>query len=199
VRNHGGVIISDEVQTAWGRTGGKWFGIEHSGVVPDIITSAKGLGNGAPIGVTVARPEVAAAFPAPTISTFGGNPVSAAAALAVLEFIEENRLLTNVAEVGAYLRSGLEDMALKHPLIGDVRGMGLMQGLELVTDRVAKTPATAETARLLEAARKQRLLIGKGGMYGNVLRITPPMNISRSDVDECLARLDRAFQEIETN
>ncbi len=193
VRNHGGIFISDEVQTAWGRTGGKWFGIEQYGVTPDVITSAKGLANGSPIGVTVAKPEVADAFKGLTISTFGGNPVTATAANAVLDYIEEHNLLANCATTGAYLRAGLEELKSKHELIGDVRGMGLLQALELVTDRQAKTPAAAETAQVLEAARENRLIIGKGGMYGNVLRISPPMNVGRTDVDQFLELLDRSL------
>jgi 4-aminobutyrate aminotransferase len=196
VRKHGGLFISDEVQTAWGRTGGKWFGIEQYGVVPDIITSAKGLANGAPIGLTVATDAVAKSVPAPTISTFGGNPVSTTAALAVLEFIEQNDLRRNAAETGAYLCAGLENLQEKHALVGEVRGMGLMQALELVLDRKTKEPAAAKAGQLMEAARRNRLLIGKGGLYGNVIRVTPPLNIGRGDVDEFLARLDRSFTEI---
>ncbi len=190
VRKYGGIFISDEVQTAWGRTGGKWFGIEHWGVVPDIIVSAKGLGNGTPIGVTVAKPEVADAVKGLTISTFGGNPVATAAAHAVLEFIEEENLLENSAKTGAYLRQRLVELQDKHQEIGDVRGMGLMQAIELVEDRRTKEPAPARTNRVMEAARRNRILIGKGGLNGNVLRISPPMNISRTDVDEFAQRLD---------
>ncbi len=193
VRKHGGVVISDEVQTAWGRTGGKWFGIEHYGVVPDVITSAKGLGNGTPIGLTVATPEVAAAVKGSTISTFGGNPVAATAAKAVLDFIEEEDLLSNAAETGAYLRGCLEELARKHPRIGDVRGMGLMQALELVKDRRSKEPAAAEAALLMENCRRNRLLIGKGGLHGNCIRITPPLNVKRADVDEFIHLLDQSF------
>src|SRR5579871_5566810 len=122
VRQAGGIFISDEVQTAWGRTGNRWFGIEHYGVTPDVITSAKGLGNGCPIGVTVATPEVAAGVTGLTISTFGGNPVTTAAAKAVLDLIEEENLLANCAETGAYLRGHLEELKAKHTIIGDVRG-----------------------------------------------------------------------------
>src|ERR1043166_5896489 len=122
VKKFGGIFISDEVQTGWGRTGGKWFGIEHWGVQPDIITSAKGLGNGSPVGLTVARPEIADSLKGATISTFGGNPVTATAAKAVIDFIEDNKLSINAAEVGAYLSGKLNEMKKKHPLIGDVRG-----------------------------------------------------------------------------
>src|SRR3954465_6271079 len=152
VRNHGGLFISDEVQTGWGRTGNKWFGIEQWGVTPDIMTSAKGLGNGSPIGLTVAKPEVANSVKGATISTFGGNPVTSTAAKAVIDFIEEQNLMANCTETGGYLRGRLEELRDKHALIGDVRGMGLMQAIELVEDRGTKKPATAQTAMLLEAA-----------------------------------------------
>jgi len=193
VKQYGGLFISDEVQTAWGRTGNKWFGIEHWGVVPDIITSAKGLGNGAPIGLTIAKAEVADALKGVTISTFGGNPVTSTAAKAVVDFIEEQSLAQNAADVGAYLRAGLESLQQKHSLIGEVRGMGLLQAMELVEDRQTKKPANLATLRILEAARENRILLGKGGLYGNVLRISPPMNIERSDVDRFLSALDKSF------
>jgi 4-aminobutyrate aminotransferase-like enzyme len=128
-----------------------------------------------------------------TISTFGGNPVTATAAKAVIDFIEEQNLLANCAATGAYLREGLEDLKDKHELIGDVRGMGLLQAIELVQDRETKAPAAAETAMALESARENRLLLGKGGMYGNVLRISPPMNVGRADVDQFLKLLDRSL------
>src|SRR6185436_7335216 len=129
IRKYGGIFISDEVQTAWGRTGGKWFGIEQYGVVPDVITSAKGLGNGFPIGLTVATPEVADSVKGATISTFGGNPLATTAAKAVIDFIDEQNLLANAASTGAYLLEKLKELAAKHSLIGDVRGMGLMQAI----------------------------------------------------------------------
>jgi 4-aminobutyrate aminotransferase len=193
VRKYGGLFISDEVQTAWGRTGHKWFGIEQWGVTPDIMTSAKGLGNGFPIGITMATPEIAAAMKGATISTFGGNPVATAAAKAVLDLIEQENLAANAAETGAYLRANLENLKDKHALIGEVRGMGLMQAVELVQDRESKTPATQETLRLMEAARENRILLGRGGLYGNVLRISPPLNITKSDVDDFIRQLDLSF------
>jgi len=197
VKKYGGLFISDEVQTAWGRTGGKWFGIEQWGVQPDIITSAKGLANGSPVGVTIARPEVADALKGATISTFGGNPITTTAAKAVLDFIEDHKLSINAAEVGAYLRQKLNELKEKHPIIGDVRGMGLLQAIELVEDRESKKPAAAQTAAMLEATRENRILIGKGGLYGNVLRISPPMNIAKSDVDVFAERLDASFAQVE--
>jgi 4-aminobutyrate aminotransferase-like enzyme len=193
VKNHGGVFISDEVQTGWGRTGGKWFGIEQWGVTPDIITSAKGLGNGSPIGLTVAKAEIADSVKGLTISTFGGNPVTTTQAKAVIDFIEEQNLMKNCAETGSYLREKLEILREKHEIIGDIRGMGLMQAIELVEDRVSKTPATRQTAAVLEAAKDNRLLIGKGGMFGNVLRVTPPMNVGRADVDQFAELLDASL------
>ena len=195
VRNHGGIFISDEVQTAWGRTGNKWFGIEQYGVTPDVITSAKGLGNGCPIGVTVATPEVADSLKGLTISTFGGNPVTTTAAKAVLDLIDEENLLANAAETGAHLRSKLEELQAKYALIGDVRGMGLMQAIELVEDRQTKTPAVRATGELMEAARRNGLLLGKGGMYGNCIRISPPLNVGKSDVDEFARLLDASLGE----
>ncbi len=195
VRNYGGIFISDEVQTAWGRTGHKWFGIEHWGVVPDVITSAKGLANGSPIGVTVAKAAVADAVKGAQISTFGGNPVTTTAAKAVIDYIEEHNLLTNTAEVGAYLREMLLGLQDKHEIIGEVRGMGLLQALELVEDRKSKKPAVAGTLAMMEATRENRILVGKGGLYGNVLRLSPPMNITRTEVDEFIKQLDKSFTE----
>jgi 4-aminobutyrate aminotransferase len=193
VRKYGGIFIADEVQTAWGRTGGKWFGIEHWGVEPDIITSAKGLGNGVPIGVTIARSEVADAMKGVTISTFGGNPVATTAAKAVIDYIEEQNLLRNTEDVGAYLKDKLLELKDKHTLIGDVRGMGLLLAMELVEDRVTKAPASAATLCVMERARENGILVGRGGLYGNVLRVSPPMNIGRGDVDEFIRRLDASF------
>lgn len=193
VRRYGGIFISDEVQTAWGRTGGKWFGIEHWGVEPDIITSAKGLANGLPIGVTIARPEVADALKGVTLSTFGGNPVVTTAARAVIDYIEERNLRQNTEEIGAYLKARLLELQDKYPLIGDVRGMGLLLALELVEDRKTKAPATKATLQLMEAARENGVIVGRGGLNGNVFRLSPPMSISRSDADEFLRRLDASF------
>jgi 4-aminobutyrate aminotransferase-like enzyme len=193
VKKHGGLFISDEVQTGFGRTGGNWFGIEHWEVEPDILTSAKGMANGVPVGVTIARPEIADAFQGMTISTFGGNPVTSAAARATIQVIEEEKLLDNAHEVGNYLRSRLEGLKDKYPLIGDVRGMGLMQGVELVKDRKTKEPAPQETNTLMERCKNNGLLIGKGGLYGNVLRISPALNIGTADIDEAIRILDQSL------
>jgi 4-aminobutyrate aminotransferase-like enzyme len=196
VKKYGGLYISDEVQTGFGRTGKKWFGIERWEVTPDIITCAKGMANGAPVGATVTTPEIADAFQGLTISTFGGNPVTSVAARATIEVIEEENLLENAHVVGAYFRAKLEELQAKHRLIGDVRGMGLMQALELVKDRTTKEPAPEATNELLERARENGLLIGKGGLYGNVLRIAPMLNIAKSDVDEAIRLLDKSFSEV---
>ncbi|MGH7570736.1 MAG: aspartate aminotransferase family protein [Gemmatimonadota bacterium] len=190
VRRHGGLFIADEVQTGWGRTGEKWWGIEQYGVVPDMMTMAKGVANGMPMGVTVTTPEIASEWKGLTISTFGGNPVACAASRATIQVIEEEGLVENAAEQGKRLRDGLEELKARHPLIGDVRGMGLMQGIELVTDRKTKEPAARETTRLLEETRKRGLLIGKGGLYGNVIRISPCLNIGPDEIDRALGVLD---------
>ena len=192
-RKHGGLFIADEVQTAWGRTGDKWFGIEHWDVEPDILTSAKGLGNGTPIGITVATPEVADKYPGLTFSTFGGNPVSMAAALAVIHVIEEEDLKKNSAEVGGYLRQRLEELKEKYPVIGDVRGMGLMQGIELVKDRETKEPAPQAVGNVFEETKRRRVLIGKGGLYGNVIRTGLMLNSTKDHVDEMVEALDAGF------
>ena len=196
VKQHGGLLISDEVQTGWGRTGKHWFGIEHYAVEPDILVGAKGLANGLPIGVTVSRPEIADSVRFLTMATFGGNPVSTAAAKAVIDFIEEKDLRANCAEVGAYLRDGLLELQEQFPLIGDVRGMGLLQAMELVMDRETKEPAVEQAARLLEACREHGLLVGKGGLRGNIIRLSPPMNISKADVDEFLRLMKSSFASV---
>ncbi|HJR07360.1 MAG TPA: aspartate aminotransferase family protein [Pyrinomonadaceae bacterium] len=192
-RAHGGLFIADEVQTGWGRTGDKWFGIEHWNVEPDIITSAKGLGNGVPIGMTIATSEVADSFPGITFSTFGGNPVSMAAALAVIRVIEEEDLRTNAATVGAYLREKLEGLKEKYPVIGDVRGLGLMQAIELVKDRETKEPDPQSVLKVFEETKKRGVLIGKGGLYANVIRTGLMLNSTKDTVDEMIEALDAAF------
>jgi 4-aminobutyrate aminotransferase-like enzyme len=193
VRRYEALYIADEVQTGWGRTGGKWFGIEQYGVKPDIIVAAKSLGNGHPIGATVARAQVADSFKGLTIATFGGNPVTMAAAKAVVDAIATDRLMDNATVVGGHLRKRLEALGEKHKLVGDVRGMGLMQGVELVKDRATKEPAPAAATAVLEAAKDRGLIVGKGGLYGNVLRISPALNIAAADVDEAAEMLDQAL------
>jgi 4-aminobutyrate aminotransferase len=199
VRNYGGLFIADEVQAAWGRTGKKWWGIEHWEVEPDIITSAKSIANGTPIAITLTRPDIADAYKGLTISTFGGNPVACVAAKATIDLIEEDRLMDNAETVGNYFRAGLDALKEKYAIIGDVRGMGLMQGIELVKDRKTKEPGTDLTNRLLERLRAHGLLVGKGGLYANVVRMSPPLNISKDDVDVALAALDKGLAEVGAN
>ena len=194
-RHYGGVFICDEVQTGFGRTGTHWFGISHWDVEPEIMTMAKGIANGLPMGNTIATPEVAEAMVGKglTLSTFGGNPVSTAASLATIHAIEAEAPPAEIALVGDRLRRGLERLWEKYPLVGDVRGKGLMQGIELVMDRETKEPAPKPVAHLFEETRARGLLIGKGGLYGNVIRIAPPLTATPEHVDEALEILDHAL------
>jgi len=194
VRKYGGVFIADEVQTGFGRTGGKMFGIEHWEVEPEIMTFAKGFANGFPIGGTIATEEVADAMTGLTISTFGGNPVSCTAALATVDIVVKEKLVQHVAEVGDYFFNKLYELQEKHPSIGDVRGKGLMIGVEIVKEN--KEPDAQTVLKIFELTKEKRLLIGKGGLYGNVLRITPPLNIEKGDVDEAVKILDEVFGKI---
>jgi 4-aminobutyrate aminotransferase-like enzyme len=194
VKKYGGLFICDEVQTAWGRTGGKMFGIEHWGVEPDIMTFAKGMANGVPIGATIATPEVADSMQGNTISTFGGNPVTCTAARATLEVIEEENLVENARVMGNRLREGLDALKEKYPVIGDVRGMGLMQGMELVGEQ--KRPDAEAAKRLMELTKANGLLVGKGGTYGNVLRVAPSLNVNRDQIDQALKQLDHSFAQL---
>jgi 4-aminobutyrate aminotransferase-like enzyme len=194
-RNAGGLFIADEVQTAWGRTGGKWWGVEQYGVEPDILTSAKGMANGQPIGLTMARATVADKGTFANISTFGASPISMAAASATLSVIEEEKLLFNAQMMGKALREGLESLKERFQGVGDVRGMGLMQAIELVKDRASKEPDPHGTNRLMEATRRRGLLIGKGGLYGNSLRIAPPMIVDKGQIDDALRILAEGLAE----
>ncbi|MCC7262297.1 MAG: aspartate aminotransferase family protein [Candidatus Latescibacteria bacterium] len=197
VRRHGGLCIADEVQTGFGRTGDHYWGFENFGVVPDIVTMAKGIGNGAPLAAVVTRREIAQTLAQRLhFNTFGGNPVSMAQGLAVLEVIEEEGLQENARVVGGHFKAGLEQLRAKHPLVGDVRGRGLMLGLELVLDRGTKEPAPAQTAWLWEYARQQGVLTGKGGLHGNVLRLKPPLCVTRQDVDFALEVFDGGLAEL---
>ncbi len=191
IRKYGGLLIIDEVQTAWGRTGEAMFGISYWEVEPDVMTFAKGMANGIPIGATIATPEVADSYKSLTFSTFGGNPITCAAAMAVIEYIEKNNLIENAKTVGAYLRERLEALKEKYAVIGDVRGMGLMQALELVYSD--KSPNPQAVLQIFEKTREFGLLIGKGGLWGNVIRLGPPLICSKNDIDEATTALDRAF------
>jgi 4-aminobutyrate aminotransferase len=194
-RHYGGIFICDEVQTGFGRTGTHWFGISHWEVEPEIMTMAKGIANGLPMGNTITTPDIAESLVGKglTLSTFGGNPVSTAASLATIEALEAEAPPAHVAVIGARLREGLEALWNKYPLIGDVRGKGLMQGMEFVSDRASKEPAPQAVAQLFEETRARGLLIGKGGLYGNVIRISPPLTATTEQVDEALAILDHAL------
>ncbi len=193
-RAAGGVCIADEVQAGFGRTGTHYWGFETQGVVPDIVTLAKGIGNGAPLAAVVTTPEIASVMTSRIhFNTFGGNPVCCAIGKAVLEVIDEEQLQANSLNLGARLRSGLLGLQEKHNIIGEVRGKGLMMGVELVRDRSSKEPAKAECAQVFETARELGLLIGKGGLQGNTLRIKPPMCLHAADVDFMLEVLDEAL------
>ncbi|MBK7350705.1 MAG: aspartate aminotransferase family protein [Gemmatimonadetes bacterium] len=198
-RAAGGVCIADEVQTGFGRTGEHYWGFQNFGVVPDIVTMAKGIGNGAPLAAVTTRREIAEKLTQRIhFNTFGGNPVSMAAGLAVLDAIDEDGLQQNAKAVGGRLRAGLLELQRRHALIGDVRGMGLMIGVELVRDRTTKEPAREEALAVMEHLRELGILIGKGGLDGNTLRIKPPMCLTAADVDFALDALDLALGKVRT-
>jgi 4-aminobutyrate aminotransferase-like enzyme len=198
VKEYGGLYISDEVQTGFGRTGGRWWGIQHMGVEPDIITMAKGFGGGLPVAGFITRPEIAADYlVVDGFATFGGNPLSCAGAIAVLEIIEENGYLEKAAKNGEYLKKKLLSLQEHHKLMGEVRGQGMMIGIELVKDRESKEPASEEILQVMEIAKEKGLLIGKGGLDSNVIRIQPPLELTQSQIDDSLAILDDAFSQVE--
>ncbi|MEO6246782.1 MAG: aminotransferase class III-fold pyridoxal phosphate-dependent enzyme, partial [Opitutaceae bacterium] len=194
VRAAGGVCIADEVQTGFGRTGTHFWGFETQGVIPDIVTLAKGIGNGAPLAAVVTTPKIAAMMTQKVhFNTFGGNPVVSAIGKAVLEVIEQEKTQQNCLELGGYILVGLEKLKAKYKIIGDVRGKGLMLGIEFVKDRATKTPGKEECAQAVENARELGLLLGKGGLWGQTIRVAPPMNITKADADFLLAVLDEAI------
>jgi len=185
--HYGILLIIDEVQTGFGRTG-KMFAIEHYGVEPDIMTMAKALANGTPVGAFIARAEVADKYTRPGASTLGGNPVTAAASLATLDVISKQNLPARAAELGFYLKKGLNQLQEKHPIIGDVRGLGLMLGAELVLPD--HEPAISEADMILEKMKDRGFLVGKNGPNRNVLAFQPPLIITQSDLDHLLNNLD---------
>jgi len=190
------LFISDEVQTGWGRTGDHFWGYEAHGITPDIITFAKGIGNGLPIGGVIARGDIMDCFQSLSISTFGGNPLVMSGALANLNVVLDQNLQQNSQERGQELMGHLEDLMSQYDFIGEVRGKGLALALEMVKDRETKQPDPERTAALLEASKKHGLLIGKGGFYGNVIRLTPPMSITKAEVAEAKDRLDATFASV---
>jgi alanine-glyoxylate transaminase/(R)-3-amino-2-methylpropionate-pyruvate transaminase len=197
VRAAGGLCIADEVQAGFGRTGTHFWGFETQGVIPDIVTMAKGIGNGAPLAAVVTTSKIAQALATRIhFNTFGGNPVVCAIGRAVLEVIEREKLQENSLRIGAQLKNGFERLAKKHSLIGEVRGLGLMLGVELVKDHATKTPAKEECAAVFEKCRELGLLIGKGGLWGNTLRIKPPMILTAADADFMLAVIDEALASV---
>ncbi|MGI8905042.1 MAG: aspartate aminotransferase family protein [Candidatus Sumerlaeaceae bacterium] len=196
-RRYGGLCIADEVQTGFGRTGEHFWGFQNFGVVPDVVTMAKGIGNGSPLAAVTTRMEIAQTLAQKIhFNTYGGNPVSMAAGIAVLDAIEEDGLQQNSKVVGGHLKAGLQKLQQRHKVIGDVRGMGLMLGLEFVRDRATKEPAVEETKQIMEGMRENGILIGKGGLYGNVLRIKPPMCITKDDADFALDTLDAVLSKM---
>jgi len=197
VRAAGGLCIADEVQTGFGRTGTHYWGFETQSVVPDIVTMAKGIGNGCPLGAVVTTPKIAATLAQRThFNTFGGNPVACAQGRAVLEIIEREKLQENSLTIGNRLLAGLNQLKEKHELIGDVRGKGLMLGIELVKDRQSKEPAKEASAQILERCKEMGLLLGKGGLWGQTIRFSPPMCVNEQDADFLLEVLDRAFSDL---
>jgi len=192
IRSYGGLFIADEVQAGFGRTGERWFAIEHFGVEPDIMVMAKGIANGWPVGATITTDEIAAAWKAKTLSTFGGNPVCMAALCETQEVMRDANVPGNATARGEQLRAGLCQLQSKHPWIGDVRGMGLMQAIEVVKDPVGKEPDTPRVRRLLEAGREHGVLLGQGGLWGNVVRIGPSLLISEAEMAEGLEKIGAA-------
>ena len=198
VKEYGGLYISDEVQTGFGRTGDRWWGIQHARVDPDIITLAKGFGSGIPVAGFITRPELAQDFAiTDAFATFGGNPLSCAAAVAVIEIIEESNYLEKAAKLGKEFKKKLKGLEEDHKLVGEVRGQGMMLGMELIQDEATKEPAVEEMAQVMELTKKRGLLVGKGGLDGNVIRIQPPLELTAEQIEESCAILDEVFSEIE--
>jgi len=197
VRAAGGLIVADEVQSGLCRLGDHYWAFEDAGVIPDIVTMGKPLGDGHPLAVVATTPDIAAAFAKTQhyFNTFGGNPVSATVGKAVLEVVADEDILANVGETGRYLKAGLVELASRHELIGEVRGKGLFLGAELVTDRIDRTPAVDAVHRILERMREAGVLIASTGIHGNVLKFRPPMVFRQQHADLVLAALDEALAE----
>lgn len=196
IRGVGGYLIIDEVQAGLGRTG-RWFGIEHWDVVPDIMIMAKGIAGGMPVGATVTTDEIASKWAGKTISTFGGNPICMAAMAETLDIMRDEDVRGRALERGRQLRAGLDALAAKYPWIGEVRGMGLMQAVELVKDPGTKEPFPQRTGAFMEAAKDEGLLIGKAGLRDNVLRFGPSLLITEKEVADCLDRTARVCERLD--
>lgn len=194
LEKYGVLFLADEVQTGFGRTGEHWFGISAWGVEPDLMTMAKGIANGLPAGAAIARADIADGLQRGTINTFGGNPISAEAAMATIEYIEAHGLMANAKTMGSYFMDQLRELEATYSVIGEVRGMGLMIGVEIVKDRTTKEPSPELTNRILELTKDSGVIIGKGGIYGNTLRIQPPMIITKSDVDQAIKAIKGALE-----
>jgi 4-aminobutyrate aminotransferase-like enzyme len=198
IREAGGLFIADEVQPGFGRTGEGMWGFQRHDILPDLVTMGKPMGNGHPIAGMVAKPEILEAFGERTryFNTFGGNPVSCAVGQAVLEVIEGENIIQNARETGAYLRAGLQDLATRYEAIGDVRGVGLFVGVELVKDRATRAPDGEITAKLVNGLRERRVLISAAGPHANVLKIRPPLVFQREHADRFLEAMDATLAEI---
>ena len=196
IHRYGGLLIMDEVQAGFGRTGKHWFGIEHWGVEPDIMVMAKGIANGAPVGATITTDEIAHGWRGKTISTFGGTPVSMAALCATQDVLQEEEAPENAYARGKELHAGLIDIQGRHPWVGDVRGMGLMRAMEIVKDPETKVPDKERTAALLSATRDEGLLVGQGGLNGTVIRIGPSLLITADEIAEGVEKLGRACDKV---
>jgi 4-aminobutyrate aminotransferase-like enzyme len=197
IRAAGGLFIADEVQAGFGRLGSGMWGFQRAGLEPDIVTLGKPMGDGHPIGGAMVKPELVAKFATDTgyFNTFGGNPVSAAVGMAVLDVMEHENLIENAGMVGAYLRDGLNALARRQPLMGDVRGEGLCVGVELVQHDAADRPATSAASSVVNGLRERHILISSSGPSGNVLKIRPPLPFSRENADQLLEALDDALSD----
>ncbi|KAJ9547767.1 hypothetical protein OSB04_020310 [Centaurea solstitialis] len=197
IKKAGGLVIADEVQSGFARTGTNFWGFQNQGIVPDIVTMAKGIGNGIPLGAVVTTPEIAKVLTRRSyFNTFGGNPVCTAAGHAVLKVIEKEKLQENAHVVGSYMKERLTALKDKHEIIGDVRGRGLILGVELVTDRKLKTPAKTEILETMEMMKDLGVLVGKGGFHGNVFRITPPLCFTKEDADFLVDAMDHSLSKL---
>lgn len=198
VRDYGGKYISDEVQTGVGRCGGEFFLTKELGIDVDIITTAKGLGNGAAIGASLFKPECVVEMAGKFyFNTFAGDPYQTRQAKVTIDIIEEEKLIENASVMGSRLLEGLKELMKRHTWIGDVRGRGLLVGFELVKDRKTKEYAPQETARLMDICKDKGLLLGKGGLFGNVMRVAPPLCINQSEIDSMVKIIEESFYQVE--